>query len=723
MDHSTQETRKPVVQGRRGYACTFCRRRKFKCDGRSPCRSCIKGKQACSYDNTSHRTPTQLLQDRIDELQNKINSIESGRKNSPRSPPTVRQQHSVPSQNQFAAANGYTEGSPSNLPYVADYVISDSSSSCSSSYGYPFGVDGNCLSNNMTGSTPPSRSPTAAWDTPDRIDELQNKINSIESGRKGSPRSPSTVRQQHGVPSQNQFNAANGYAEGSYVFSPNEYSRAGPSRSLFFNPSDVPYVADYVVSDSSSSCSSSYGFPFGVDGNCLSNNIAGSTTPSRSPTTAWDTPAFEVGSPQLVESQASHIIGSDGSIPAPLAEKITFNFLTHRFRCGLQHIDRLQQHNINAQRHPALLSAAYLLGCFFCPDESLASLEPLFVERTRRALEDAIDITQDFSYAIDYLLASGMLGLYYYCKGRLLEGYHRAISAVRFAVNHGFHTIKPLSIDALSMQNPAHVIAVYDQKDKVCAWWFTFFVDRWGSLLTGLPCGIADGDIKTPWPQTVDSIIDHIHTNSVSSLYSPGSEIPDRVSSPYYGYALKAMALLDRASLKASSAYTMTPEAWAADHATIQNTLAYFAESVEAIRETSNVEAGTALSFVHIMVYAATCALHMPYIRQWAHDDSHTSQRNHLRSICREAASTAAAILRNVREVTMAIIPVWQGLPLAALCEYLIQERDDLIDELDFTEQAEVDKQLDEMMGWMHDMRSTFPVLGMQVDKLEAKRR
>ncbi|CAE6506016.1 unnamed protein product [Rhizoctonia solani] len=617
MDHLTQEARKPAVQGRRGYACTFCRRRKFKCDGRTPCRSCIKGKQTCSYDNTAHRTPTQLLQDRIDELQGKINSIESSRKNSPRSPPAVRQQRSVPSQNQ----------------------------------------------------------PT------------------------------------------------NGYVEGSYVFSPNEYPRAGPSRSLFASSSNAPYMADYVVSDCSSSCSSSYGFPFGVDGNSLSNNMAVSRPPSRSPTTAWDTPVFEAGSPQLAESQPNHVLGSDGTIPAPLAEKILFNFLTHRFRCGLQHVDRLQPQNLNTQRHPALLSAAYLLGCFFCMDGSLFSLEPLFVERTRRALEDAIELTQDFSHAIDYLLASGMLALYYYCRGRLLEGYHRAISAVRFAVNHGFHAIKPLAIDALDLQNPTHVAAVYDQKDKVCGWWLTFFVDRWGSLLTGLPCGIADGDIRTPWPQTLDSIIDHIHTNSVSSLYSPGSDIPDRVSSPYYGYALKALALLDRASVKASSAHTMSPEAWAVEHATIQNALAGFAECIESVQETSDIEAGTTLSFVHIMVYAATCALHMPYIRQWAHDDNHASQRNHLRSICREAASTAAAILRNLREVNMAIIPVWQGLPLAALCEYLLQERDDLIDELDFTEQAEVDKQLDEMMGWMHDMRSTFPVLGMQVDKLEAKRR
>ncbi|KAF8707392.1 GAL4-like Zn(II)2Cys6 (or C6 zinc) binuclear cluster DNA-binding domain, partial [Rhizoctonia solani] len=624
MECSTPEARKVAVQGRRGYACTFCRRRKFvgrfepKCDGRTPCKSCIKSKQTCNYDNSAHRTPTQLLQDRIDELQNKINTIESSRRNSPGSPPTRRQQS---------------------------------------------------------------------------------------------------------VPSQSRFPITNSYSEGEYVFSSSEYSTPGPSRSLFVSPSNAPYVADYVTSDCSSSCSSSYGVAFGVDGNYLPNAMAGSTSLSGSPSTAWDTPAFESGSPQLVEPQANHILGSDGSISPQLAEQIMWNFLAHRFRCGLEHIDRLQQHNLNTQRHPALLSAAYLLGCFFSLDGSLAGLEPLFIERTRRALEDAIDLTQDFSYSIDYLLASVMLALYYYFKGRLLEGYHRAISAVRFAVNHGFHAIVPLSIGALNMQNNVHAAAVYNQKDRVCAWWFTFFIDRWGSLLTGLPCGIADDDIKTPWPQTLDNIIDQVHTNSVPSLYSSESEVPDRISSPYYGYVLKALALLDRASVQASSAHTTPPEIWAAKHTSIKNAIARFANEIEAIRETTNVGDGATLSLVYIIVYAATCALHMPYIRQWAHDDSRTSERNHLRSICKDGASTATAILRNLREVTAVVIPVWQGLPLAALCEYLLQERDDLIDELDFAEQAEVDKQLDEMVGWMHDMRGTFPVLGMQADKLDTKRR
>ncbi|KAF8609717.1 hypothetical protein BDV93DRAFT_518479 [Ceratobasidium sp. AG-I] len=607
MQSLAQDLRKSNVQGRRGYACTFCRRRKFKCDGRSPCRSCLKAKQTCSYDNTSHRTPTQLLQDRIDELQNKIVSIESRSRS--------RQATSVPSQ------------SPRMY-------------------------------------TPPS---------------------------------------QQGYPSTD---------EGSYVqFSPTEYA-AGPSRSMFTAAGASPtrYVADYVASDCSStdsSCNPGFSGP----------NYGAGTSRNSPATGPWDGPFLETASPQL------HDLGRDGALSESLADKIMFHFLTHRFRCGLLPIDRLQPNMLNAQRHPALLSASYLLGCFFCSDGSLAHLEPSFVERTRRALEDGIELTEeDPSYAIDYLLASSMLALYYYSKGRLLEGYHRAISAVRFAVNQRYHELKPLSRDPICLQDPQHVSALMNQKDKVCVWWFTFFIDRWGSLLTGLPCGIADADIRTPWPQTFDNIIDEFHTNSVASLYDALPSIPDRVSSPYYSFELKALALLDRASVKASSADTVSPEVWAAEHVMIQGALARFADSLEPLREANTAQDGTTMSLVHINVYAATCALHMPYIRQWAHTESQAAQRNHLRSICRDAASTAAAILRQLRDVHLAGVPVWQGLPLAALCEFLLQERDNLIDELDFTEQAEVDRHLDELMGWMQESRVAFPVLGMQVDKLEAAR-
>ncbi|KAG8735071.1 hypothetical protein FRC10_011015 [Ceratobasidium sp. 414] len=492
----------------------------------------------------------------------------------------------------------------------------------------------------------------------DRIDELQSKIASIES-RDKAPRRPR-------VPSQGNYSPSAGYTEGPYVqFSPNEYSTAGPSRSLFTSASNLQYVADCVASDCSS-CTGSNGYP--------PQNI------SRNSPESWDAPF--TNSPQLLDPQTP-ILGRDGVISEQLADK----------------------------------------GCFFCLDGTLSHLESSFVERTRRALEDAIDLTENPSYAIDYLFASSMLAMYYLSKGRLLEGYHRAISAVRFAVNRGFHELKALSKDPICMQDPQHQLALINQKDRVCAWWFTYWIDRWGSLLTGLPSGIADAEIRTPWPQTLEEIIDNVHTDSVVSLYSVVPGIPDRTSAPYYGFALKSLALLDRASVKASSADSMLPEVWAAEYATIQGALSRFAESIETMRETASVLDGTVLSFVHISVYAATCALHMPYIRQWAHQDSKTTQRNHLRSICRDAASTAAAILRTQRETTAVMIPVWQGLPLAALCEYLLQERDDLVDELDFAEQAEVGKHLDEMMGWMHEARTAFPVLGMQVDKLEAARR
>lgn len=178
--------------------------------------------------------------------------------------------------------------------------------------------------------------------------------------------------------------------------------------------------------------------------------------------------------------------------------------------------------------------------------------------------------------------------------------------------------------------------------------------------------------------------MDEYHTNSVSSLYDSTPGIPDRVAGPYYGLGLKALALLDRASVKASSADTVSPEVWAAEHSVIQGALSRFADIIESPQEATSAHDGTMLSLVHstslvfsalelksshcialcfvsVNVYAATCALHMPYIRQWAHIETQAGQRNHLRSICRDAASTAAAILRQLRDVQVAIVPVWQG--------------------------------------------------------------
>lgn len=150
----------------------------------------------------------------------------------------------------------------------------------------------------------------------DRIDELQSKIASIESRGK-SPRSPPIRRS---VPSQKHF-SPNGYIDGPYVFSSNEYP-AGPSRSLFASASNQPYVADYVPSECSSSSSNNLDFGFG---NYAPNSMTDPSTCRNSPTIAsWEPqpPAFEIGSPQILDSQATQMLGPDGTIPAPLAEKM-----------------------------------------------------------------------------------------------------------------------------------------------------------------------------------------------------------------------------------------------------------------------------------------------------------------------------------------------------------------------------------------------------------------
>lgn len=142
----------------------------------------------------------------------------------------------------------------------------------------------------------------------DRIDELQNKIVSIES----RPRS----RTSHSVPSQSRTftpPSQQGYTtgDGAYVqFSPTEYA-PGPSRSLFTaaGASHTRYVADYVASDCSSTDSScNPGF--------AGANYGPGTSRNSPATGSWDAPFLETASPQLLD------LGRDGSIPEPLADKM-----------------------------------------------------------------------------------------------------------------------------------------------------------------------------------------------------------------------------------------------------------------------------------------------------------------------------------------------------------------------------------------------------------------
>ncbi|KAF9480877.1 hypothetical protein BDN70DRAFT_581202 [Pholiota conissans] len=75
-------TRKSEQSGilRRGSACLSCRRRKLRCDGArpvcSPCNTMRRG-QECKYDDSSRKSRTQSLREKMEALQAKVQELES----------------------------------------------------------------------------------------------------------------------------------------------------------------------------------------------------------------------------------------------------------------------------------------------------------------------------------------------------------------------------------------------------------------------------------------------------------------------------------------------------------------------------------------------------------------------------------------------------------------------------------------------------------------------
>ncbi|KAG9100000.1 hypothetical protein FRC06_004639 [Ceratobasidium sp. 370] len=90
----------------RGSACLSCRKRKLKCDAARPaCRKCLTAGRPdeCVYDDGKQKTRTQLLQEKVKELEEKLLSLES---------------------TNGASEDGSVEESPDQPPPLAPAIIS-----------------------------------------------------------------------------------------------------------------------------------------------------------------------------------------------------------------------------------------------------------------------------------------------------------------------------------------------------------------------------------------------------------------------------------------------------------------------------------------------------------------------------------------------------------------------------------------------------------------------
>ncbi|EJD06269.1 uncharacterized protein FOMMEDRAFT_166504 [Fomitiporia mediterranea MF3/22] len=79
LSSTSRAARKGGNPLQRGSACLSCRKRKMKCDATKPvCRQCVKANRAeeCDYDDGRQKSRTQILQEKIAKLEDRIRELE-----------------------------------------------------------------------------------------------------------------------------------------------------------------------------------------------------------------------------------------------------------------------------------------------------------------------------------------------------------------------------------------------------------------------------------------------------------------------------------------------------------------------------------------------------------------------------------------------------------------------------------------------------------------------
>ena len=201
-------------------------------------------------------------------------------------------------------------------------------------------------------------------------------------------------------------------------------------------------------------------------------------------------------------------------------------FFSHRHQCAFDcHLARFRASlhlTPPHQPHPALMDAIYLMACYFSRLPHLSELEPHFLKRALAGISEALH-QQD--RMVQVLQASSLIAVYFFCQGRVLEGYYHSSTSARLAIDVGLHQIRPATewsgiqsglggagpgsgfpTDATFPLPP--VKDPIEHAERVAAFWQIFIVDRAWSVATGLPSALPDDDhprtqIATTWPMGI----------------------------------------------------------------------------------------------------------------------------------------------------------------------------------------------------------------------------
>ncbi|KAG8703771.1 hypothetical protein FRC09_003958 [Ceratobasidium sp. 395] len=523
--------------------------------------------------------------------------------------------------------------------------------------------------------------------------------------------------------------------KGSQFSSKPQSSNASTGNSTRVNNSpEVSGTSHYPSSSTSGSASVS---PLG---NLLSIPVNSSSSPG----------SFSPGRSPSELSTGSNRPSTPYEPTSEQTKKLLEVFILRQAQCGFElHMDRVIRNlSLGAAEPviPALLNTMLLLGCHFTEDSSLKHLESILLERAKKDIEDNLDRAlrgnkghKNHYSPVHHLQAMCMLGLYYYIKGRLLEGHFHCTGAVRFAVAMGFHQITSRIFKPNSPTQKLKRIFTSEHGhwrprdpielgEAINVWWICCSLDYGGSTMNGLPLSVSQSDIKTVWPRGLSDF----ETGRLSDDNYSTAALVDPLLTYDVADASRdnAKSLLSKASVLMAFAGQLdtervtdpsVSEEWWTRFENCDRAIVRFMETLPPVRIASNVEELAYLVLIHTATYCANVQLHGAL----AEYEIAIGARGDLRGIqpdgslgglsyarCMEAcrATTLAATL--VADIDLTYMHMFIGLAWVCVAEVLTRDVPRLRQSGHTQSAREKEEQLNVMERSMERLVATYPVLG-----------
>ncbi|KAF8758736.1 GAL4-like Zn(II)2Cys6 (or C6 zinc) binuclear cluster DNA-binding domain [Rhizoctonia solani] len=437
-----------------------------------------------------------------------------------------------------------------------------------------------------------------------------------------------------------------------------------------------------------------------------------------------------------------------------VVSKLLDTFFQRHSQCGFElHLGRVMralQPGTPEPLTPVLLNSMLLMGCYFAQEQELKMWENEFFERTKWSIEENITLAHsggDGKYnSLHHVQAMSMFGLYYYFKGRLLEGHVHTAHATRLAVALGLHKLNsrifhpgygaPISKQPFGVTRwrPRDSIEL---GEAINLWWSCMDTELAGSTLNGLsPCVSLEDDITTVWPRllsdfesgqplpdddySVNSLLDPQTSSIVVSVSR--DNVKSLIAKSYILMVWAAKLDIERVANHQGS------EEWWIRFERCDQAINQFMMTMPPVRLSRNVEELAYLILVHTAIYCSQLQLHnaLAEFELAMGAQRYPNGRNPDGSLggisyarCNEACRATVLAAAIVADIDLSYMLMFIGIAWVCVAEVLIREIPRLR-RSGFSAQAlEKEQQLTVIETCMGRLVQTYPVLSLQLQQLQ----